>query len=177
MAKVCRAKQPQGKEESRTQWVGRSPTPDDDLPLYSVKSHCTKPITVDVEMNGIKVCMEVDTGAAVSLMTQEVKGKLFPEATLQQSTTQLRTYTGEPIEVVGELPVTATYGNQSNNLTLYIVPGKRPMLLGREWLQNIKLDWKAIATVTKDPLQHMLDKHSGLFEDTLGTIKDYVAVL
>ena len=152
--------------------MGRIYTPDDDLPLYSVKSHCTKPITVDVEVNGIKVCMEVDTGTAVSLMSQEIKEKLFPEATLQQSKTWLRIYTGEPIEVVGELPVTATCGDQSKNLTLYIVPGKGPMLLGRELLQN-KLDWKPIATVTKDPLQHLLDKNNGLFEGTLGTIKDY----
>ena len=60
---------------------------------------------------------------------------------------------------------------------MYIVPGKGPTQLGREWLQNIKLNWKAIATVAKDPLQHLLDKHSGLFEGTLETIKDYVAVL
>ena len=35
----------------------------------------------------------------------------------------------------------------------------------------MKLDWKAIATVTRDPLQQLLDKHSGLFEGTLRTIR------
>ena len=82
LAKVCRTKQPQLKDEARAQWMGRSPTPEDDLPLYSVSSHCTKPITVDIEINGTKVCMEVDTGAAVSLMSQEVKEQLFPELKL-----------------------------------------------------------------------------------------------
>ena len=31
--------------------------------------------------------------------------------------------------------------------------------------------------VTKDPLQQLLEKHHRLFENTLGTIKDYTAVL
>ena len=78
------------------------------------------------------VCMEVDTGAAVSLMAQAIQEKLFPEAILKQSPTRLRTYTGESMKVIGELPVTATYGNESKRLTLYIVPGNGPTLLGRE---------------------------------------------
>ena len=55
---------------------------------------------------------------------------------------------GESMKVVGELSVIVTYGNQSKEKTLQMVPGKGPTLLGREWLQNIKLDWKAIDTVT-----------------------------
>ena len=70
-----------------------------------------------------------------------------------------------------------TYGSQTKTLTLYIVPGNGPTLLGREWLQHIRLDWKAIALVTKDPLQQLLDKHAMLFDDTLGTMKDYMATL
>ena len=81
------------------------------------------------------------------------------------------------MRVVGELQVIVTYGSQTKTLTLYIVPGNGPTLLGREWLQHIRLDWKAIASVTKDPLQQLLDKHAALFDDTLGTMKDYTATL
>ena len=52
------------------------------------------------------------------------------------------------MKVAGELPVTATYGDHSKQLTLYIVP-----------------------------LQHLWDKYSSLFEGTLGTIKYYVTLL
>ena len=86
---------------------------------------------------------------------------------------KLGTYSGEPLQVVGGLQVTATYGGQSRQLPLY----SGPTLLGREWLQQIKLDWKQIATVTLDPLQQLLNKHHKLFEDTLRTIRDYTAVL
>ena len=159
LAKVCRSANPHSGQQSqeklvrRTQWVERSPTPEDELPLYCLGSHSSKPIIVEVELNGTLVSMEVDTGAAVSLMSQAVKEKLFPQATLQATTTNLRTYTGEAMKVIGKLPVTATYANQSKALTLYIVPGNGPTLLGREWLQHIKLYWKSIAMVSKDPLQ------------------------
>ena len=36
------------------------------------------------------------------------------------------------MKVIGELPVMAIYANQSKALTLYIVPGNSPTLLGRE---------------------------------------------
>ena len=121
--------------------------------------------------------MEVDTGAAVSLMSRIVQEKLFPQASLQKSATTLQTCTGEAMRVVGELQVIVTYRSQTKTLTLYIVPGNGPTLLGREWLQHIRLDWKAIASVTKDPLQQLLDKHVALFDDTLGTMKDYTATL
>ena len=61
-------------------------------------------------INGEKVIMEVDTGAAVSLMSQVTQEKVFPWATLHKSPIHLRTYTGEPMEVVGELQVIAAYG-------------------------------------------------------------------
>ena len=109
--------------------MGRSYTLEDDLPLYSVSSKCIKLITVDIETNDTKVCMKVATGAAVSLMFQEVKEKLFPESILQQSITYLRIYTGEAMKVMSKLPVTATYGDQSKKLTLYIVP-EGPTYLG-----------------------------------------------
>ena len=66
-------------------------------------------------------------------------------------------YTGESIRVIGELSVTAIYGNQSKKFTVYIVPGRGPTLLGRNWLQNIQLDWKRITMITKYPLQHLLE--------------------
>ena len=183
LAKVCRSGNPYSGQQSqqqpirRMQWVERSPIPEDELPLYHLGCHSSKPIILEVELNGTIVSMAVDTGAAVSLMSQAVQERLFLQATLQAATTNLQTYTGEAMKVIGKLPVTATYANQSKALTLYIVPGNEPTLLGREWLQHIQLDWKSIARASKDPLQQLLDKHASIFEDTLGTIKDYTTTL
>ena len=84
--------------------------------------------------------MEVDNGAAVSLMSQVTQERVFPRAMLHESTIDLRTYTGEPMEVMGELQVIAAYNGQQRQLPLYIVPGSGLTLLGREWWQYLKLD-------------------------------------
>ena len=119
LARVCKAANPystpqsQGIETRRTQWVNRSPTPDDDLPLYCLDGHSAKPIIVDVNINGVWVPMEVDTGTAVSLMSRIVEEKLFPQASVQKSATTLWTYTGKAKRVIGELQVIVTYGSQT----------------------------------------------------------------
>ena len=82
------------------------------------------------------------------------------------------------MKVIGELQVVMTYGSRTKTLTLYIAPGNEPYtLLGREWLQHIKLKWKAVVSVTKDPLQQLLYQCALLFNDTLGTMKNYTATL
>ena len=51
--------------------------------------------------------MEVDTGAAVTLISQATQKDLFPQAVLQKSTLTLHTYTAEPLGVVGQKSVGA----------------------------------------------------------------------
>ena len=89
----------------------------------------------------------------------------------------MKTYTGENITPVGVLKVNVDYHNQRELLDLYVVKSKGPVLMGRDWLRKICLDWCSIkslqaptATLSpKERLDTMLDKYSDLFEDKLGT--------
>ena len=40
-----------------------------------------------------------------------------------------------------------SYNNQGDKFMLYIVKGKGPNLLGRNWLEHLILDWKALAAL------------------------------
>ena len=93
---------------TRTHWVDRPTTeqeiehfPDDSL--LKVQGQSSKPITVTPELNGKSLDMEVDTGAAVSLMSKTTQKKLFPQAKLQKTTMKLQTYTAEALSVLGTL--------------------------------------------------------------------------
>ena len=66
---------------------------------------------VTLELNNKSVDMEVDTGAAVSLMSEATQKKLFPQAKLQKTTLRLQTYTAETLSVLGTLEVLVNYGN------------------------------------------------------------------
>ena len=45
---------------------------DEILKVYSVGNSSTKPIRVEIQIDGKPISMEVDTGAAVSLMSQSL---------------------------------------------------------------------------------------------------------
>ena len=146
------------------------------LGLYAVNDKSVKSFTVDLKLNGKLLCMELDTGATVSLVSEKTFHQLFPSTTLQPSSIQLHSYLGESITVVGQVEVEVNYGTQTVKLPLIVVSGDGPSLFGRDWMTKIQLNWKEIYTVKMEAkLNDLLDRHSTLFQPGLGTLKDYKA--
>ena len=60
----------------------------------------TKPYVVNLQVNGIDLVMEVDTGAALSVISEQTYNNLWSDPPqLQASSSVLKTYTGEVIRV------------------------------------------------------------------------------
>ena len=85
--------------------------------------------------------MELDTGAAVSLVSEYTYRRLCPYRPLQETTTRLRTYFGEQLMVLGQLDVEVQYRVQRAHLPLCVIQGEGSSLLGRDWLRHLCLDW------------------------------------
>ena len=94
------------------------------------------PITVCLTLDGKQVTMEVDTGAAKTIMSEKAFRKLWPRRSLDKTEVRLQSYMGEPIPVVGSVVVSTTDENQTADLPLIVVKGNEPTLLGRGWLQR-----------------------------------------
>ena len=77
--------------------------------LCQVQKSTDKPLAVDLTIGKKPLRMEVDTGAAVSLVSETTFRSLFPRAALQPSQAKLQTYSGEPLEVLGQQDVTVSY--------------------------------------------------------------------
>ena len=60
-------------------------------------------IEIPVEVNGTSLLMELDTGAGVSVISEETYKKNFSGTPLMLSNTHLRAYTGHPLKVQGQL--------------------------------------------------------------------------
>ena len=60
-------------------------------------------------------------------------------------------------------------------LPLLVVAGVGASLLGRNWLEKITLNWKAIHTVNLDQLQSVLNQYTEVFKPGVGMLKDYKA--
>ena len=124
--------------------------------------------------------MEVDTGAAVSIVSAETFATHFPGKHLSPSTLTLKTYTGEPMKVLGEVEVSVKYEQQPpKKLSLVVVEGKGLSLLRRNWLHHIRLNWSHIKVVRgpNDSLSTVLHQFKDVFTEGLGTVRSIKAKL
>ena len=88
------------------------PAPPDEYTLYPVVVHhqgVLTPLMSTVTIEGKSLCMEVDTGASVSLIGMKTFKELWPgdSARVAAIQCQTETYTGEEIGVMGSITVTA----------------------------------------------------------------------
>ena len=135
------------------------------------------PYLMSVDIDGATLLMEIDTGSALTLISQATFSTLWNQENsprLENTSIRLRTYSGEELEVVGRAVVTVRCGREEvGELGLVVVGGKGPSLLGRDWLGRLRLDWREVRMLNATPnsLEAVLSKHSDLFRDELGTIR------
>ena len=84
-----------------------------------------------LQVNEHPLYMEIDTGAAVSIVPFATYNKLFPNLPVDPSTVCFSSYTGDPITVAGKQKATVSYDKQCKELTFYMVKGDEPCLLDR----------------------------------------------
>ena len=64
------------------------------------------------------------------------------------------------------------YKGQTETLHMLVVGGSGPSLLGRNWLQKLKLDWQEIWRIQPGKtLKQIPDRHKAVFKDELGELK------
>ncbi|CAC5387448.1 unnamed protein product [Mytilus coruscus] len=118
---------------------------EDTYTMYQLEGTKRKPYLVSVKLNNTEINMEIDTGASVSVISQETCKQVFgSDNSLEKPPCSLRTYTGEKIDVLGKRKVTVIYNSQSVDLPITVVKGTGPSLMGRDWLHKLQLNWKSI---------------------------------
>ena len=111
---------------------------------YSMLHMTTKekePHRVELKLNGIHTSMEVDTGAAATIINEETYKRISEgnqvknRPQLETAKVKLQTYTGELVKVIGTLNVIVKYEKQEVELQTLVVEGSGANLLGRDWLR------------------------------------------
>ena len=137
--------------------------------LFTTQGNSANPILAKVNINQIPVEMEVDTDASFSLINKATYDLIF-----RQSHTQAlqKTDTGEAICILGKVKVQGNYGEQTYQSLVYVVDGRGPNLMGRDWLGSLNITVGVINSLpTPDVLQEVLQKHTSVFSDKLGTLQ------
>ena len=152
--------------------------------LYKISSDARTrdPVILNVDMNGKKVQLELDTGAAISVMSLSVFNRIRNKQTVLKNTNvKLKTYTGELVKPSGVATVEVSYCNQKKKLPITVVDGNVPSLLGRNWLSELQLDWKNLFPAKIDikklevskEVQELINDFPEVFTDELGKFKDF----
>ena len=109
----------------------------------SVKNGHT-PIYVSVILDQKSCEMQLDTGATVSILPKVLYDQQFNQWPIHGTKIKLKAYNGVRIPVYGEVHLPVVYEQQELVLPLIVVDGDGPPLLGRNWLEQLKLNWRNI---------------------------------
>ena len=154
-----------------------------DCELFSVSSSGPSQILVPLLIEGHAMDFQLDTGCAVSLVPSSFYNKFCRNAPLFPTSTLLSTYTGEKVVPMGQCSVSVKYKDASYDLPLLVVDTGTVPLLGRNWLQSIKLDWPSLRVHYIRPLydnarpvyptsardvDSLIQQHAQLFQARLG---------
>ena len=148
--------------------------------LFNVSDVSLAPFRVPMEINKASLEMEVDTGAAASVISEVTYRTLWKEKCserppLKHTNALLRTYTGERLRILGRISVQVRYQKQEATLGLLVIGGNGPSLLGRDWIGKFRfsscLNRGIFHTSSQNTLQEILGKHKELFKDELGLLK------
>ena len=196
LARVCKAKsratsksldpvnmpaqQDKTKPSKRSNYVSEAeqPVSDTEYGMNALDDDHSEPYQLDVYLNDFPTKMELDTGAAVSIINTTVFDKLKRSSyvpPLQPAENKLKTYTGQDLQVLGVTRLKVRYETKQLYLCVHVVSGSGPCLLGRDWIMplgvNLK-DLKEIKSLTLSrPLDELLDKYSTVFKEELGCFK------
>ena len=133
-------------------------------------------------INNIPIITELDTGARVSIVSEQTWSDKLKQPKLQPCSLRLQSYPSKPLDVMGVCTVKVTIKSNTVSLPLVVIKGDEISLLGRNWLEQIKLDWHEIAKINgitkpsyQKKLNDLLEQYVEIFRDELGKYKQIKA--
>ena len=160
----------------------------DCLSVRCVSGPNNRQIVTEIDIEGVPMNMEVDTGSCITLITHTDYAKHFSHLPLQSCDLTFRSASGGNVHILGKFAVTVRYGEQEHRLCLRVARGQA-RLLGRDWLSVIRLKWAEIGSQLRNNAVHgvtfdraraiegLKQKHAEVFKKELGTLKGIQAKL
>ena len=127
---------------------------------------------VHAKLNGHPVNMQLDTGATVTLLG-ETTWEDIDCPSLQPSEIKLQNYSQQEIPLMGQCLLQVQCQGRSAKLCAVVSKGNRQNLLGRTWIDALKLDLNEIYHMnqvqsSQNAIDCLLRCYSSIFEDGLG---------
>ncbi|XP_046145704.1 uncharacterized protein K02A2.6-like [Osmia bicornis bicornis] len=136
-------------------------------------------VTLTVENTPVK--FEVDSGAAVTIISKRMSEQLFPNKVLRYTALKLQTFCKTIVDIVGMYSVQVRYRSIVKRLNVYVANVDRKPLLGREWIRQLKISLTeeiAHATaISHNEVDTILKNYQGKLDPTSSKIRGIQARL
>ncbi|KAL0902232.1 hypothetical protein ABMA27_000152 [Loxostege sticticalis] len=151
---------------------------DDGESLFNIRCSRGRPMTAQVMVNGLFLEFEIDSGAAVSVISSKTYDAYFSNVPLSETNRQLLNYTGDKIACRGLARLRVTYEGRARDLDVFVVARGGPPLLGRDFIHAFGLELapaiQYLYTETDDSFtQSLINKFPKLFSGNLGCFNKY----
>uniref|UniRef100_A0A8C5PU77 Reverse transcriptase domain-containing protein n=1 Tax=Leptobrachium leishanense TaxID=445787 RepID=A0A8C5PU77_9ANUR len=156
---------------------------DGHIPIQTVKLYkmnsAYSAIPVPVKIEGKYLTMDLDKGAAVSVITEQDWRRIKVNIPVIKTAVCLQTFSKEVLTPLGSVHVRVQLNGRLEKLMLYIMKSGGPPLFGREWIHKLgmpDIKYNACHALQTLPavsawIQDLQRKFSPVFDDTLGTVK------
>ena len=139
--------------------------------LYSLSVSETEEVPAEyqetLKVEGAPIRFIIDTACPVTLISSQLYQRHFKHLPLRSNDLKLCSYSHHRIPVQGVLQVRVLYEDVQFNLPLYVTEGDNASLLGRQWLQAIRLDWCRVFQIqaTDTEMETILSEFQDVFAE------------
>ncbi|KAL1418536.1 hypothetical protein MTO96_005663 [Rhipicephalus appendiculatus] len=108
-----------------------------------------------VIVNGRQISMEVDSGSDCSIVNLRTLSRLgISKKALRPCSRGVRTYTEQPVWVVGEVEVPVKHNGREGKLPLLVTNGCGISILGRDWFQPLGISLEGLQQLNGAPVSN-----------------------
>lgn len=144
--------------------------------LYWLNKNTYKPILHKLIIETQEITMEIDTGSAISCVSESLYLNKFRHLFLKPSDIKLKYYTGETFEPLGYIEPKVECNHHKKRLQLYVIKNGKTALLGRQWLYELSIGIPVLSNMynviqvdlNKKNVNSIFDDYSDVFSEDLG---------
>lgn len=148
---------------------------DDDGELFNIRSVKGEPLVESVYVNGKRLQFEIDSGSAVTVVSERTFKLHFDNLPLSKTNKKLISYTGEVLGCVGCARMSLQWRDRTHNIDVYVVRGGGPPLLGRDFIAQFELQLSPVhyCDQDNDTVRSFHLRYPELFSGKLGRFNLY----
>ncbi|UYV73812.1 K02A2.6-like, partial [Cordylochernes scorpioides] len=145
------------------------------IPEYEINfASSDPPYLMELKVEGNFIKFEMDTGSGLTLISEKDFKNSLQHLKLEKASIIVRTYDGTVVPILGKINVKVECQDITYKLRALVVKGEKRALMGREWINRLKLGCFAVKHMpVENTIEEILKENQALFVETTEPIKGF----